>query len=323
MISLRILRLTIPSDRLTPTTRHTINHLVRRTSRPTSRSSTPSIRNKLTTITRTTLLLTISSLTFTRGQARPRLLRQIPRRHSPTLPITTLRRLTIRSSPTLTSPLRQITLTLRPLTTITTTSTTISLRQQLRLPRRPLPGSTTLTTSHNATLQTLTQLRLRIVQTLQPVVITIKKKRNRQIAPSRRPRRDLRPNQTINTNARHRTAIISPTPIIQRQTLTHTHHCPTHPDTHTTTRTTHQTANTTAKHPRSDWSSVPQTFPPRPQPVGGGVQYFWGWGVLVRFIGSVGVPFAGFPVLAVVFGAWWALFVAVSDAGAAEALVWS
>lgn len=52
------------------------------------------------------------------------------------------------------------------------------------------------------------------------------------------------------------------------------------------------------------------------------MSYFLAGGWLVRFI-AVGVVFAGFPVLAVVFGAWWALFVAVADAGAAEALVWS
>lgn len=56
--------------------------------------------------------------------------------------------------------------------------------------------------------------------------------------------------------------------------------------------------------------------------MGGAIWDFLADARLVRFI-AVGVVFAGFPVLAVVFGAWWSLFVAVADALAAEALVWS
>ena len=257
MIPLGALRLLITSNRLTTTTTNSINNIVTRlTSITTSITSTPSIRHKLPTITRTTLLLTIRRRTFTRRQFAPSLLRQIPSRHLTPLTITTLRRLTIRRPPLLPRPLRQRPLTLRLLTPITTTSLTIRLRQQLRLTSRPLTRPPTLRPSHNPTLQTLTQLRLRIVHTFQMNTTSLKSL-NRLLTPHRRPTIRLTPKPLNISPGR-------PHPIINRNPITHNTHCPTpqhhlQPPQHTTPTTT-TTTETTASKPRKLFRAAQRTW---------------------------------------------------------------
>jgi hypothetical protein len=238
MVPLGALRLRITSNRLTTTTTNTINKIVTSlTSIPTYTLRTLSVRHELPTITRTTLLLTVRRCTFTRGQFAPRLLRQIPSRHLTPLAITTLRRLTIRRTPLLLRPLRQRPLTLRPLAPITTTSLAIRLRQQLRLTSRPLTRLPTLRPSHNPLLQTLTQIRLRVVHAFEMNTTSLKSL-NRLLTPHRRPTIRLTP-KLLNISPGW------PHPIVYRNPITHNHIVPHHNTTNNHLYTQHTTATTT------------------------------------------------------------------------------
>ena len=268
MVPLGTLRLRITSNRLTTTTTDAINNIITSlTSITTSITSTPSIRHKLPTITRTTLLLTIRRCTFTRRQFAPSLLRQIPSRHLTPLAITTLRRLAIRRPPLLLRPLRQRPLTLRLLTPITTTSLTIRLRQQLRLTSRPLTRPPTLRPSHNPTLQTLTQLRLRIVHPLQMNTTSLKSL-NRLLTPHRRPTIRLTP-KPLNISPGW------PHPIINRNPITHNHIVP-----HHTTTTRHlNTRHLQQPQPQKPHRQSPANFFAPPSVRGGRCGVFFVCGV--------------------------------------------
>lgn len=211
------LRLTIPSDRLTTTTTNT-SHIAlplraSLTNTTTSTLRLLSVRHKLPALTRSLPLLTISRLTFTRGQLAPSLLRQIPRR-----PTSTTSRLPIRSRPLLTSPPRQRPLTLRLPPTITATSLAIRLSQQLSLPSRPLTSTTPLVTSHNATLQPLTQLRLRVVHPLQ-----MDTTRNEHLSSSLTPSKRTT-SRITNTGLKR---VILDLNTVNIHTIIHNTHCPT------------------------------------------------------------------------------------------------